>query len=188
MAARSGRYTGDINLCGQIGEVMRRNRKIVAIGVLLMVIAMALACRGDGGDGEAGVTPTATDGGTPTAGASPQTGASPTTEVTPDPTGSDAPTPTVRATSELRHASPLLDASAFLELFADQNPSGQRCGYDEDRGMVDCVAAGAGRIQLEPPFEGTGVECEAVILDGDLLGLICTSDEPPAAAIYELTD
>ena len=167
---------------------MRRNRQMMAIGVLLTVVAMAWACRGDGGDGEAGVTPTAANGGTPTAAASPQTGASPTIEVTPDPTGTGAPTPTVRATSGLRHASPLVDASAFLELFADQNPSGQKCGYDEDSGMVDCVAAGAGKIQLEPPFGGTGVECEAVILDGDLLGLICTSEEPPAAAIYELTD
>jgi hypothetical protein len=61
-------------------------------------------------------------------------------------------------------------------------------GYMEDAGLTRCIDSGVGKIQLEPLVRGTGVECEAVILDGDLLGIICTSEEPPAAAIYQLTD
>lgn len=175
-------------------------RSLYLIGPLLIVVA--LACGGGSGDsdGEDGVTPAAANGVTPTEDASPTAGASPTVsvsptaeasataEVTAETTPSDSPAQTVTAPTGLRHASPLVDVSAFLELFVDQTPTGEICNYNEDSGLMNCIDSGIGEIQLEPPVRGTGVECEAVVLDGVLLGIICTSEEPPAAAIYQLTD
>ena len=163
-------------------------RSLYLIWPLLIVIA--LACGGDGGgsDGEDGVTPIATNGATPTEGVSPTAGASLTAEAPVETTPPDSPAQTVSAPTGLRHASPLVDVSSFLELFVDQSPTGERCNYNEDSGLLNCIDSGVGEIQLEPPVRGTGVECEAVILDGDLLGIIGTSEEPLAAAIYQLTD
>lgn len=163
-------------------------RTLYLIGPLLIVVALACGGDGGGGDGEDGVTPTATDGATPTAGVSPTPGASPAAEATAETTPSESPAQTVTAPTGLRHASPLVDVSSFLALFEDQSPTGELCNYNEESGLMNCIDSGVGEIQLEPPVRGTGVECEAVTLDGDLLGIICTSEEPLAAAIYQLTD
>ena len=159
---------------------MQRNPYL--IGLLLVVVAIASACGGDGdGGGQPAATPTAAEV-TPTA------TASPTAEATPAATPTDALAPTVTAPPGVRRAVPLVSASAFVEQFAGRNPTGEKCGYDEDTGLLNCTDSGVGMVQLDPPVRGTGVECEAVILDGELIGIICSSTEPLFAVIYQLAE
>jgi len=88
----------------------------------------------------------------------------------------------------VRRAVPLVSAAAFVERIAGRNPTGEKCGYEEDTGLLNCTGSGVGMVQLDPPVRGTGVECEAVILDGELIGIICTSTEPLFAVIYQLAE
>jgi hypothetical protein len=144
-------------------------RKLFIVGPLVALLAIALACESGGGGGGDGPA------------------ASPEATVTAEAPSGNLPVSALR-TPGVRRAVRLVEAEPFLEQFGGQDPSGQPCDYDAETGTLHCTDLGVGTIELDPPPTGEGVECTAVVLDGELLGVICSSADPPSGAIYKPAD
>jgi hypothetical protein len=76
----------------------------------------------------------------------------------------------------------------FLTRIGDAIATAKPCDYDEATGLVDCTEAGLEAIVLDPPVSGTGVECRAILVNDDLIGVSCNSQEPAFASIYEIAE
>ncbi len=128
-----------------------------------LVLALASACNGDSG---------------PAATVSPTNGETATAEATPtdgSPNGGAVATPVVLPQ----------DINAFIDLVGDRELIRELCdAFDPATGVADCGERGIFMPSFQPPDDA---ECGVLLVDGELIGLSCTSAELQNVNIYVLT-
>lgn len=140
------------------------------LGATLVVLALvvAAACNDDGDDGQPSGSPQP----------------SPAATASPAATPGLTPAPTVPPGT--REAVPPDNIAEFLQGFEGLELTLENCLYDEESGLMNCSEVDLGFVQLEPPVPGSDVECRALLAEGELVGVSCTSQDPYFASMYEL--
>ncbi len=140
-------------------------RRSLALAAMLLVMAVVVACGSSENNGQLAGSREDPDGSTGSPGATADA-ASPTSA-------------TLRAVLED-------DPGSFLSSFDGQQLILEDCLYDEASGRMDCEEAGLGVIEIDPPATGLDVRCRAMLLEGELVGVTCGSNNPFFVNVYEL--
>ena len=144
-------------------------RLLFAPLILLVVSLGVVACNGNGnGDKD-------DDGGK----ASPTADSSPTAEAT-------AGTATPAASVTTGRISPPENVGDFLNKFSNKSMTRADCEFVAESEEADC--GDNGRYTLDPPPPDAAAKCEALVADGEAIGVACTSQEPLTVTYYEIPE
>ena len=163
-------------------------RLLIILTPLLLLVLVAYACKDDSGSpttpGPGDETPivgqtpaageTPANGETPGAGETPNAGGMVTTDTTP-PADGLVGTPVAILT----------DVNQFLLAIGDRELVRELCvSYDPATGVADCREMGVFRTNPLPPEDAV---CGVLLVEGEIIGISCTSATEMNVNIYTLT-
>lgn len=176
-----------------------RRIQLLATVILALVVALAIACNGDGGDNGDGETPDGSATATSTATATPSNGDTPddgTITPAPDksPVDGNGDIPTGDGQPSTNGATPAAVGTPTVHVpdsTAWQKENYPGVVFDQ----IDCVfnpatvvvtCPGYGEFAPNPPLVGEDIGCLASLVNDEPVAITCTSQSPLTSIFYEV--
>jgi hypothetical protein len=171
-------------------------RILLPLFVALLLAFAGVAC-GDGDDDNdegdndgspsASARPTNDPDETSDASETPDGDNTPAAEVTPDPNATPAPTGFDATPSAQGTRATIIDDPSgwFQQNFPGVSPGEQTCQYNVAEVLVVCEGE---QYAPDPPLVSPGIECSALLVEGERVALRCTSLEPVFTAYYDIQE